>query len=124
MHELQEATFQEQHFLYLMEYVIQGWPERKNQLPQDFRTCWMLRDNMAVIEWVGIKGRCIVMSEALQQQVLKQLNINQMGIKKTKLLVHKSVYWTGMNADIENHIKIVLHALTFSEPNQNKSDSS
>ena len=38
MHELQEATSQDQH---LMEYVIQGWPKSKNQLPQDIRTYWM-----------------------------------------------------------------------------------
>ena len=44
-----------------------------------------------------------------------------MGIQKTKLLAYESVYWIGMNADIENHIKIVLHALTFSKPyNQKK----
>ena len=113
MQELQKATCQDQHLQYLMEYVTQGWPESKNQLPQDIRTYWMFRDDMAVIDWVVIKGRCIIILEALQQQVLKQLHINHMGIKKTKFLVCKSVYWIGMNADIENHIKIVLHALIF-----------
>ena len=35
MHELQEAASQDQN---LMEYIIQGWPDSKNQLPQDTRT--------------------------------------------------------------------------------------
>ena len=43
-----------------------------------------------------------------------------MGIEKTKLLVHKSVYWIGVNADIENHIKIVLHGFIFSKTNRKK----
>ena len=38
MHELQEAMSQDQHLQHLMEYVIQGWPDSKNQLPQDIRT--------------------------------------------------------------------------------------
>ena len=118
--ELQEATSQDQHLQHLMEYVIQGWPESKSQLPEDIRAYWLFRDNMAVIDGVVIKGRCIVIPDALQQQALKQLHINHMGIEKTKFLVHKSVYWIDVNADIENHIKIVLHALIFSKLNQKK----
>ena len=82
MHELWEATSQDQHLQGLMKYVIQRWPESKNQLPQDIRTYWMFRDNMAVINGVVIKGRLIVIPEVLQQQVLKQLHINHMAIKK------------------------------------------
>ena len=32
----------------------------------------------------------------------------------------ESVYWIGMNADIENHIKTALHTLMFSKPSQTK----
>ena len=60
---------------------------------------------MAVIDRIVIKGRHIVIPEALQQQVLQQLHINYMGIEKNKLLACKSVYWIGMNVDIESDIK-------------------
>ena len=63
MHELHEAAFQDQHLQHLMEYVIQGWPESKIQLPQDIRTYWTFRDDMEVIDGVVIKGRCIVIPE-------------------------------------------------------------
>ena len=61
---------------------------------------------MAVIDRIIVEGRCIVVPEVLQKHALQQLHINHMGIEKTKLLVHDSLYWIGMNADIENHIKI------------------
>ena len=48
-----------------MEYVTQGWPESKNQQPQDTRTYWMFRDNMAVIDGAVIKVRHTVIAEAL-----------------------------------------------------------
>ena len=32
-----------------------------------------------------------------------------MGIEKTKLLAHESIYWTGMNSGVEKYMKIVLH---------------
>ena len=75
---LQEAMSQNQHLQHLMEYVIQGWPDSKNQLPQDIRTYWMYRDDKAVIDGVVIKGKCIVILKVFQQQVLKQLHINHM----------------------------------------------
>ena len=37
---------------------------------------------MAVIEEVVIKGKCIVIPKVVQQQALKQIHINHMGIKK------------------------------------------
>ena len=65
----------------------------------------VFRDDMAVINGVVIKGQHIVIPEALQQQALKQLHINHIGIEKNKLLAHEIVYWIGMYADIENHTK-------------------
>ena len=61
MHELQEAMSQDQHLQCLMEYVIQGWPESKTQLPHDIRTYWTFRDDLAFITGIVTKGRCIVM---------------------------------------------------------------
>ena len=67
----------------------------------------MFRDYMAVINGLVIIGRCIVIPEVLQKQVLKQLHISQMGIEKTKHLTCQSVYWIGKTADIENYIKLI-----------------
>ena len=64
-HELQEATSQDQHLQCLMEYIVQGWAESKDQLSQDIRAYWIFRDDIAVITGVVIKGRCIVLSELL-----------------------------------------------------------
>ena len=38
-------------------------------------------------------------------EILKQLHSYDRGIEKTRLLVHKSVYWVNLNAIIENSVK-------------------
>ena len=53
---------------------------------------------MAVIDGVVIKGRHIVIPEALQQQALKQLHINHMGIKKQTLGSNKVVFSLEQNS--------------------------
>ena len=39
-------------------------------------------------------------------------------LKKTKSLVHISIYYTIMNSDIEKYIKNALHVLNFSKCSQ------
>ena len=60
---------------------------------------------MAVIDRAILKGRWIVIPNTLQKQALEQLHINHMGLDKTKLLVDKSIYWSGIHRNIEKHIK-------------------
>ena len=67
-----------------------------------------------------LKGRHIVIPTTLKQQVLDQLHTNHMGIEKTKLLTHESVYWPSINADIEKYIKSVLYVLNFSRHSQRR----
>ena len=94
---IQQATAQDEHLQQLKGLIISGWPESKEQVHQDLRVYWSFRDNMGVIDAIIMKGRCIVIPEALKQQVLDQLHINHMGIEKTELVAHKSIYWTNIN---------------------------
>ena len=41
---------------------------------------------MAVIDWVIIKGRCIVVPKVIQEQALQLLLVNDMGIEKHETL--------------------------------------
>ena len=70
---------------------------------------------MVVIDGIILKGRCIIIPEILKTQVLDQLHINHMGIEKTKLLIHESIYRAHINDDIENFIKDCTTCLTFQQ---------
>ena len=50
MHDLQQVMFQDQHPQHPKDYIIQGWPESRDQIPEDTRTYWAFRDDMAVID--------------------------------------------------------------------------
>ena len=77
----------------------------KDELHSDLRPYWSYRDDVAVIDGVVMKGRHIIIPGFLKQQVLDQLHLNHMDIKKTKLLMCESIYWVNINTDIEKHIK-------------------
>ena len=99
--QIQQATVQDEHLQQLKGFIIAGWQENKEQVHQDIRAYWSFRDDMAVVDGVIMKGRCIGIPEALKPQALDQLHINPMDIEKTKLLVHKSIYWAHINNNIQ-----------------------
>ena len=103
--ELQWVSSQDNHLQNLKHFIITGWPYSKEEISEELKLHWSYRDELAVINGIMLKGRCIIIPNSLRQQVLNQLHINHMGIEKTKLLVHKCVYWHSINADIETYIK-------------------
>ena len=69
---------------------------------------------MSMTDGVIPKGRCVVLPESLKL-ALEQLHINHMGIEKTKLLAHESIYWININGDIEKHIKSCCTCLDYQQ---------
>ena len=112
--EIQQTLLQDAHLQQLKTFVIAGWPHTKDELQTDIRPYWPYRDELVVIDGVILKGRCIIIPDSLKLQVHTQLHINHIGIEKTKLLAHESVFWHNINADIEAYIKFVLHVLNSS----------
>ena len=71
--------------------------------------------DMSVIDGIILKDRHVEIPEALQRQALEQLHVNHLVIVKSKLLTCESIYWTGMNNDIEKHIKICFTHLNLQQ---------
>ena len=113
--QIQQATAQDNPFQHLKSFIIAGWPSMKDELHGDLRPYWSYRDELAVIDGMVMKGRCILIPTSLQQQVLDQLHTNYMGIEKNKLLAHESLSWVDINAVIEKHIKNCATCLEFQQ---------
>ena len=96
-------------------YIIAGWPSAKDKLHSDLRPYWSYGDDLAVVDGVVMKGRCIIIPVVLKQQLLGQFHLNYMGIAKTKLLTCKSGYWVNINTDIKKCIKSYNTCLEFQQ---------
>ena len=54
LHELQCTASEDERLQYLIEDILQGWPENRDQIPQDMRTYWTFPDYIAVTDMVII----------------------------------------------------------------------
>ena len=58
-----------------------------------------------VIDGIEMKGKKSIMSGFPQRRSLDQFHLNNMGVKKTGLLLCESMYWKNYNANLENTIE-------------------
>ena len=86
----------------------------KDELHSDMRPYWSYRDDLAVIDRVVMKCRCIIIPAELKQKVL-DISISITWLSKLKLFTCESVYWININTDIENHIKSCNTCLEFQQ---------
>ena len=57
---IQQTMAQEGHLQQLKNNIISGWPAKKDQLHIDIRPYWSYKDDLAVIDGIVMKGRCII----------------------------------------------------------------
>ena len=71
--QIKQATTQDEHQQWLKSLIILDCSDTKDQLHEDIRLYWSLMDDLAVTDGVVMKGRCIIVPEALKQQALDKL---------------------------------------------------
>ena len=84
--EIQQASSLDNHLQQLKGIIISGWPDSRDKLCKDLQLCWSYRDELAVMDGVILKGKCIIIPSSLKEQVLSQLHTNHMGIEKNKAI--------------------------------------
>ena len=68
-------------------------------------------DELSIINSAIFKGDRVVIPKKLRSEMLQQLHISHMGIEKTKLRARESVFWPGVNREIEDMVvaQVVQH---------------
>ena len=65
--QIQQAGMQDRYLKWLTNNIISGWPATNDQLHQDIKPYWSYKDDLAVIDGIVMKGRCIIVPEVLKQ---------------------------------------------------------
>ena len=85
MQQIQQATKQDDHLQRFQHFIITGWPDAREQLHQNIKLYWSIKDEMSLTDGVVMRGRCIIIPKVLQQQVFDKLHVNQIDIEKNKI---------------------------------------
>jgi len=78
------ATESDKELNMLKKYVIEGWPERKEQLNEEIKKYWDSKELITEHEGVLYKSNRIIVPVSLRNEMLSKIHFNHMGIEKCR----------------------------------------
>ena len=85
---------------------MQGWSSSIKQVPQVLQPYWTLREELTVEDGLILKGTRIVIPARKHEGILKVIHGGHLGLNKSNLCAKDTVYWPGLNDQLE---KLVLN---------------
>ena len=64
--------------------MVQGWPDRKHEIPQNLATYWNIRHELSEAEGLIFKDHQLVIPTAMRSNMLNLIHESHLGIKKCK----------------------------------------
>jgi hypothetical protein len=89
-------------------YIINGWPTYRNQIDPLCKQYWNYKEEFTLEDGLIFKGERMVVPQNLQRRFLQDLHRSHIGEEKTKLFARTSVFWPGINEQIETTVKQCL----------------
>ena len=83
------------------------------EIQKELQLYWSFGDEIETFDEITMKGKGMIISAALQRNMLNHLYMKHLGIEKTRMLVHKSIYWININAGIEDTVENCHTGLDF-----------
>ncbi|XP_008179138.1 uncharacterized protein K02A2.6-like [Acyrthosiphon pisum] len=115
--QIKSATELDKELNLLKHYVIEGWPEKREQLNEETKKYWECKELITVHDGVLYKSNRIIVPESLKSEMLKRIHFNHMGIEKCKYRARSCLYWVGMNKDIEGVVNKCQICLKYRKTN-------
>ena len=120
LHKIRQAT-QADNSLTILKHIIQhGWPKTVKEVPQEIQKYWTFREELTIEDGLILKGTHIVIPEEMREGILKQIHEGHLGFNKCQMRAKETVYWPGLNDQLEKLILNCQLCLQYSK-SKNKS---
>ena len=103
--EFKAATMLDHALQHVQKLTLKGWPIHINNVPQQAREFWKVRDQLSTADGLLFVGERLVIPAAMKDVALQAIHKGHLGIEKCKQRGRSCVYWPAMNEDIEALVK-------------------
>ena len=102
LHQLRLLMQADDELALLKHTIMQGWPKSIKQVPPELQPFWTFREELTVEDELILKGTRIVIPNKQCKAILKLLHKGHLHLSKCKLRAKESVYWPGLNDQLED----------------------
>ena len=102
---LKDSTQRDPILPMVYQLTQQGWPHQRRHVPCLARRYWDFRDKLSTDDGMLLKGLRLIIPAELQEEYLSCLHKGHLSASKVQENAKQHMYWTGINADIEDYTK-------------------
>ena len=104
LQELHKHAQQDEEYQLLRTFILNGFPKQRKQLPESCRRYWNVHQQLTVDDDLIQYGCRLLIPTKMRHQVLTNLHEAHQGALRTKQRVRLTIYWPGIDNDIDNII--------------------
>ena len=86
--------------------IQQGWPKTIKEVPKEIQKYWTFHEELMIEDGLILKGMRIVIPNEKREEILKQIHEGHLGFNKCQTRAKETVYWLGLNEQLE---KLILN---------------
>ena len=106
LNQLHTATQEDDELILLKHATTNGWPNSIKEVPPETQAYWTFQEELMIEDGLILKGTQIVVPNSKCKQTLQLIYEGHLGLGKCKLQCKDTVYWLGINEQLE---KLVLN---------------
>ena len=118
LNKLRVSTQANDELALLKHTIMQGWPCSIKQVPPVLQPYLTFREELTVEDGLILKGARIVIPNKKHEAILKLIHEGHLGLNKCKLHTKDTVYWPGLNDQLEK--PVLNYALSIHITNTSK----
>ena len=88
----------------ILKYIIQGWPKTIKEVPPEIQKYWTFHEELTIEDGLILKGMRIVIPDGKRGEILNQIHEGHLGLNKCQMWAKETVYWPGLNDQLEQLI--------------------
>ena len=104
LQELRKHAEQDEQYQLLRSLILNGFPKHRKQLPESCRKYWNVHQHLTLDDDLIVYGCRLLIPSTMRKQVLANLHEAHQGTVRTKQRARLTVYWPGLDNDIDNLI--------------------
>lgn len=86
----------------IVQYMLSGWPESIEEYQKNI---FANHQDLEIVDECLMFQDRVVIPQKMQSDILKLLHANHTGMVRMKQLARRTVYWFGINSDIEKYVR-------------------
>ena len=102
--QFQRETAKDMVLTALTNYIQTGWPHNRPKVDPSIRQFYNFRKELSLNNGLVLKSNHIIIPTAMRREMLQALHTSHLGITKIKLKGHSSLYWPGINSQLEDTV--------------------